>query len=121
MIASHNGITYTFSFPAGNSEEWASYMDDLNLMVVFQGYPYGPNHDYTYNKVVSVGANIARAPVYYIEQKSWYYLAHIKGCVKIAESSTLLEETFDSIEDCAKIGAYCCECIEHGARVPVIR
>lgn len=121
MIASHNGISYTFSFPAGKTEEWARYLDDLSLLVVFQGYPYGPNMDYTYNKVISAGANIIRRPKYYVEQKSWYYLAHIEGCKKIIESTNLLEEVFDSVEACSKVGAYCCECIEHGARVPELR
>lgn len=121
MIASHNGITYTFAFPSGNSNEWASYMDDLNLVVVFQGYPYGAILDYTFNKVVSVGANVTKKPAYYVEQKSWYYLAHIEGCKKLEEDISLLEETFESVEDCARKGAFCCECIEHGARVPMIR
>lgn len=120
MIARQNGISYTFSFPAGKSDEWASYMDDVNLMVVFQGYPYGQDLDYTFNKVVSVGANITKRPLYYVEKKSWYYLAHKKGCDKIAESTTLLEDIFESVEACGRIGAYCCECIEHGARVPEI-
>lgn len=121
FIASRQGITYTFAFPEGNQEEWADYIDDVNILVVFQGYPYGSDRNYTYNKVVSAGANIVKKPRYYVEKKSWYYLAHRQGCPKIAESTTLLDETFDTLEECVKLGAYCCECIEHGARVPDIK
>ena len=117
-IAKEQGITYSFSFPTGNQEEWAEYIDDVNILVVFQGYPYGPDRNYTYNKIASAGANIIKKPRYYVEERSWYLLAHRQGCERIRESTTLLEETFDSIEDCAELGAYCCQCIEHGARVP---
>lgn len=120
FIASRQGITYNFSFPTGNEEELAEYIDDVNLLVVFQGYPYGPERNYTYNKRASAGANIVKKVRYYVEQKSWYYLAHIQGCEKIEESSRLLDETFDTLEDCVRLGAYSCECIEHGARVPTL-
>lgn len=120
-IANRQGITYTFSFPAGNSKEWADYIDDVSLLAVFQGYPYGPGRNYRYNKIACAGANIVKKPRYYVEEKSWYKLAHKQGCEKIIESTTLLDETFDSIEECVKLGAYCCECIKHGARVPILK
>jgi hypothetical protein len=120
MIAQQNGITYTFSFPAGQEEEWAKYMNDVNLLVVFQGYPYGSDRNYTYNKVLSAGANVIKKDVYFVEQKSWYLIAHKNGCPLLAESTTVREETYETMEACAAIGAYCCECIEHGARVPDI-
>lgn len=121
MIAKNNGITYNFSFPMDQEEEWANYMDDVNLLVVFQGYPYGKERDYTFNKVVSAGANIIKKPVYYIEQKSWYPLAHIEGCDALKNNPNVLEENYESIEDCVKTGAFCHECIEHGARVPELK
>lgn len=119
-IAYRQGITYTFSLPAG-SQEWAAYIDDVSILVVFQGYPYGPDMDYTYNKIASAGANIIKKPRYYVEEKSWFYLAHRQGCERIKDSNNLLDETFDTIEECAELGAYCCECIEHGARVPELK
>lgn len=121
IIASRQGITYSFSFPEGRTDEWAGYIDDVNILVVFQGYPYGPDNNYTYNKVASSGGNIAKNAKYYVEKKSWYLLAHTGSCEKLMESTTLLEETFDTIEECAYLGAYCCECIEHGARVPELK
>ena len=121
FIAKSQGITYTFSFPAGRQEEWGEFIDDVNIMVVFQGYPYGQDRSYMYNKVALSAAKIIKKPLYYVEEKSWYYLAHMEGCQKINENSILLEETFDTIEECARLGAYCCECIEHGVRVPELR
>ena len=44
-------------------------MDDVNLHVVFQGYPYGSDGNYTYNKIASAGAGIIRKPSYYVEEK----------------------------------------------------
>lgn len=117
-IARRNGITYTYSFPAGKGEEWGHHIDDVNIIVVFQGYPYGGDRNFIYNKVASAGANIIRKPLYYIEEKSWYRLAHMEGCERLGSSTVLMEEVFESIGACAQLGAYACECIEHGARVP---
>ncbi|MDD4112813.1 MAG: hypothetical protein PHC56_07250 [Herbinix sp.] len=121
LIAQRQGITYSFSFPAGKSNEWAEYIEDVNILVVFQGYPYGSDRNYTYNKVASAGANIIKKPRYYVEKKSWYYLVHRQGCEKVNDNEMILEETFDNIEECVKLGAYSCECIEHGARVPELK
>lgn len=121
-IAQKNGITYTFSFPSGDKGKWANYMDDVNLLVVFQGYPYGADRNYSYNKIACAGANVMKKGLYFVEKKGWYYLAHKEGCPKLQESTTVLEETFESLEECAKIGAYCCdECIEYGARAPNLK
>lgn len=120
LIASQNGITYHFSFPAGQSEEWAQYMDDVNMIVVFQGYPYGRDKNYTFNKISCASANILKKKLYYIEKKSWYYLAHKAGCPMLHNNSFVLEEVFDSLEECARMGAYSDDCIEHGPRVPQI-
>lgn len=120
-IARQNGITYSFSFPSGKGEEWAKYMDDVNMVVVFQGYPYGTGRDYTFNKVASSGANVIKKPAYYIEKKSWYYLAHKEGCEKLKGNTSVLKEPLDSLTECAKMGAYCDDCIEHGARAPELK
>lgn len=121
-IAKNNGITYNFSFPSKEQGEWAQYINRINLIVVFQGYPYGVDHNYQFNKVASAGADVIKKEVYYVEKKGWFYLAHRAGCPKLEESTTVLEETFESLKDCAAIGAYCCdECMKHGSRVPEIK
>ena len=118
LIAQRQGITYSFSFPTGKRGEWAEYIDDVNILVVFQGYPYGPDRNFTYNRIASAGANIYRKSRYYVEKKSWYYLAHRQDCQRIKNKDMILEETYDTAPACVRLGAYCCECIEHGARVP---
>jgi len=120
-IAQQNGITYNFAFPHGNEEEWAQYLDDISMIVVFQGYPYGADKNDTLNKIASSGANIIKKEIYYVEEKSWYKLAHKAECPKLLNNTMVMEDTFDSIEECAKIGAYCDDCIEHGARAPEVR
>ena len=120
-IARQHGITYNFSFPAGKEKEWAEYMDDVNLMVVFQGYPYGADKDYTFNKVASAGANVIKKTVYYVEEKSWYKLAHKAGCPKLDNNPNVYPKPFDSLEECAKLGAYCDECIDNGPRAPKLK
>lgn len=120
-IARQNGITYSFAFPSGQGGEWANYIEDVNMLVVFQGYPYGDSRNYTFNKVASAGANVIKKAVYYIEKKSWYYLAHKEGCEKLIGNTNILKEPLDSLEECAKLGAYCDDCIEHGARVPELK
>lgn len=120
-IAAKNGITYTFTFPTEKEATWADFMEDVNLLVVFQGYPYGVGRNYTYNKIASAGANIIKKSNYIVEQRSWYYLAHKKDCLKVGASAIILDEIFETIKECAAYGAYCCDCIEHGARVPVIK
>ncbi len=120
-IAQQNGITYHFSFPHGSEEEWAQYLDDISMVVIFQGYPYGADKNYTFNKIACAGANIIKKPVYYVEEKSWYKLVHKAGCPKLMNNTMIMEETFDSIEECANIGAFCDDCIEHGPRAPEIR
>ncbi len=121
LIARQNGITYQFSFPAGQDDVWAQYLDDVNLVVVFQGYPYGMNRDYTFNKVSSSGANIIRKPIYYVEEKSWYYLAHKAGCPELEGNIMVLEMAFENLMECAKIGAFCHNCIDNGPRVPELK
>lgn len=118
IIAAGHGITYSFSFPDNNQEEWAKYLGDLAIVVVFQGYPYGPGAYFTYNRIASAGAGTGRRTKYFLEQKSWYYLAHMQDCDRLHGNEMILDETFDSIEECARYGAYCCECIRHGARAP---
>jgi hypothetical protein len=121
MIARHNGITYQFTFPSSPTKEWAKYMDDVNLVVIFQGYPYGWDKSNIFNKVSSASANMIKKTVYYIEQKSWYFLAHKADCQKLKNNSNILNDTYDSLEECAKMGAYCDDCINHGARAPEIK
>ena len=59
------GISYYFSLPVIDMEEWYRTVDDVTLLCVFQGYPYSSAKLGTYNKVVLSGARIHKA------QETW--------------------------------------------------
>ena len=109
-IAAQYGITYNFNLPVISDEEWMSYLDDVSVFVVFQGYPYGDEQGETYNRVTSAGAKVSKDRVYYIEQKEWYLVYHKSTCKELKKGGIVFnEEPYYSIEDCAKQGAYACE------------
>jgi hypothetical protein len=63
--AAWNGISYHFSLPVIDMEEWYRTVDDVTLLCVFQGYPYASSQLGTYQKVVLSGARIHK------EQEEW--------------------------------------------------
>jgi hypothetical protein len=120
LIAGQYGITYNFSLPAANEEEWAPYLDRVSLYVVFQGYPYGNELGETYNRVASAGAKISKHDVFYIEQKGWYLVYHNSGCSELLKEGLIIQDEpyYEAIE-CIKQGCYACPvCIENGVYAP---
>ncbi len=108
-IAQQYGITYNFSLPVIREEEWAPYLDDVSMFVVFQGYPYGDQAGTVYNQVASSGAKMSKNRLFYLEQKGWYYIYHRFNCSELDKGGAiLLDEPFYDIESCAKRGAYAC-------------
>ena len=97
-IAEQNGITYNFSLPVMSEDDWAPYLDEVSMFVVFQGYPIGLGEGETYNRVASAGAKVSKNKVYYLEQKGWYLLYHDPDCPELDNNSSLLEGAgpFDS-------------------------
>ena len=119
LIASQYGITYNFNLPAMREEEWAPYLDDVSMFVVFQGYPYGNGVGETYNRIASAGARIKKNTLYYLEQKDWYLLYHKSSCSELKRDNVIVkEEAYNTIESCAKEGAYACQvCNQTGVGV----
>jgi hypothetical protein len=108
-IAAQYGITYNFALPQMEEEEWAPYLDDIGIFVVFQGYPYGSEVGETYNRVASAGAKLSKNQVYYIEQKGWYLIYHRVGCPELSKPDIILkEEPYYDPLDCVKQGCYQC-------------
>lgn len=60
-IAKHYGITYQFSLPYIEMEEWYRTVDDISMLVLFQGYPYGNETLGYYNRMALGGARIRKA------------------------------------------------------------
>lgn len=53
-----NGISYYFSLPVIDMEEWYRTVDDVTLLCIFQGYPYASSNLGTYEKVILSGARL---------------------------------------------------------------
>ena len=120
-IAQQYGITYNFSLPVMREEEWASYLDDVSMFVVFQGYPYGDEVGEVYNRVLSSGAKISKKRLFILEQIGWYYVYHREDCPELEKGGILLfEEPLYDLESCASKGAYACPLCneEAGVKAP---
>lgn len=108
-IAQQYGITYNFALPVMREEEWAPYLDDVSMFVVFQGYPYGNQVGEVYNRIASAGAKISKNRLFYLEQIGWYYVYHRYNCSELENGGIILfDEPQYDIGSCAKRGAYAC-------------
>ncbi len=108
-IAQQFGITYNFSLPVMREEEWAPYLDDVSMFVVFQGYLYGDQLGEVYNRIASSGAKISKNRLFYLEQIGWYYVYHRYNCPELENGGLILfDEPQYNIESCTKRGAYAC-------------
>lgn len=59
-IAKHYGINYQFSLPYIEKEEWYRTIDDISMLVLFQGYPYGNETLGYYNRMALGGARVRK-------------------------------------------------------------
>lgn len=108
-IAAKYGITYDFALPAINDGEWAPFLDDACMFVVFQGYPYGGSTGDVYNRVASAGARVIKKDILYITEKDWYRLYHKENCEELDITDNILSKrAYYDIESCVKEGAYAC-------------
>jgi hypothetical protein len=108
-IAKQYGITYNFSLPVIREDEWAPYLDDVSMFVVFQGYPYGDKLGEVYNRIASSGAKISKNRLFYLEQIGWYYVYHRDNCPELENGGMILfDEPQYELETCVKKGAYAC-------------
>ncbi len=57
-IAKKYGIQYQFQLPVIPNEEWYRTVNDISMIVLFQGYPYGNSTLGYYNKVALGGARL---------------------------------------------------------------
>lgn len=66
IIAEHNevakklGIHYRFFLPAIENEEWYRSVEEISMMVFFQGYPFGNQMTGYYNRTAIGGAEIKK-------------------------------------------------------------
>ena len=106
-IASQYGITYQFWLPQIDKTDWYRTIDDISMLVVFQGYPYSPASMDTYNRYALGGARITKSKVYYITEDNGLKYYHKEECPHVNISGM----AYYTKEECALEGAYpCLEC-----------
>lgn len=111
LINEHNevargfGITYQFTLPVIEEEEWYQTVDNIGMLVFFQGLPTGIEGTY-YNQYAFGGAQILKGEGYYIQEAGNglpYY--HRDSCTELSEKNLY----FRTPEECALEGAFPCE------------
>lgn len=105
-IASHFGIQYEFALPVIEKEDWYRTIDDISMLTVFQGYPYGAGTQDVYNRYSIGGSRINKDDAFYLEkeEKSGRIYYHKKSCTKLVER--LLP--YYGQKECVLEGAYPC-------------
>jgi len=103
-IAYQYGITYQFWLPQIDKTDWYRTIDDISMLVIFQGYPYTPASMDTYNRYALGGARITKSKVYYITETNGLKFYHKADCPHVSTSGI----AYYTKEECALEGAYPC-------------
>ncbi|KAB3525461.1 hypothetical protein [Alkaliphilus serpentinus] len=107
LIAHQFGITYSFTLPVIDDEDWHKTLDDVGMLVFFQGLPIGIGGQ-RYNNYALGGARVVKGQHYYQQVNPngiTYY--HKEGCPFLLTK----EELVDSRREAARGGAFPCrEC-----------
>lgn len=104
-IASQYGITYNFSLPTISDDDWKRTIDDISMMVMFQGYQYGTSRTMVYNRYTIGGARVSKQNMYYIQQSTdgrKYY--HKEDCELLTDKS----DVYTTKKEAAQQGAFAC-------------
>lgn len=105
-IAYQFGITYQFWLPEIDKTDWYRTIDDISMLVIFQGYPYHSASMDTYNRYAVGGSRIRKSKAYYITEESELKYYHKSNCSHL--SNNTYTTTYFSREECALEGAYPC-------------
>lgn len=98
------GITYTFTLPAIDQEEWNNTVDDVGVLSFVQGIPVGTEY---YNNYALGGARIIKKPsIVGITANGIKYYYDRTAC----KSSYVSEKTFTSKMEAAKDGFHPLSC-----------
>jgi hypothetical protein len=102
-IAYQKGITYNFWLPQIDKADWYRTIDDISMLVIFQGYPYKAGGTDTYNRYAFGGTRIRKTRTYYITEENGMKYYHKEGCSHVLGSTGV---TYYTKEDCANEGAF---------------
>ncbi len=103
-IAYQFGITYQFWLPQIDRSDWYRTIDDISLLVIFQGYPYDAARLDTYNRYALGGARIKKSNVYYITEENGKKYYHKSNCSHLSNIGI----PYYTKEECALEGAFTC-------------
>ncbi|PKM95299.1 MAG: hypothetical protein CVU84_06365 [Firmicutes bacterium HGW-Firmicutes-1] len=105
-VAKQYGISYQFSLPVIEDEDWYRTLDDIGMLAFFQGMPMGFEAEY-YNNYAFGGAQVIKGDSYYIQADPGstinYY--HREECKLL----TIKNLRFNSPRGCALEGAFPCD------------
>lgn len=105
-ISRQLGITHHFNIPIGDNIDWYTTVDDIGMIVFFQGMPYGKGNRY-YNNFAVGGSMIKKRDDYYIEIDGTtgipYY--HKMTCSFLKDMS----HPVDNCKEAALEGAFPCK------------
>lgn len=104
QIAGQFGITYQFWLPGIDKTDWYRTIDDISLLVIFQGYPYTAAGSDTYNRYSLGGARIKKSRTYYITEENGRKYYHRSNCTHINGQGL----PYYTKEECALEGAFPC-------------
>lgn len=107
-IAQSYGISYHFELPESSMDTFARTIDDISLLAIFQGYPYGKGMDDVYSRFSVSGARVFKTERYYVlKDGSGFSYYHRPSCHDLSGKKASAY-SFDTKSDCAKFGAYPC-------------
>lgn len=105
-VARQFGITYQFSLPVIEDEDWYRTIDDVGMLAFFQGMPMGIGAK-RYNEFALGGARIVKSDRYYLQVDATkgltYY--HREDCISLSDKSI----SFNNQSKCALEGAFPCD------------
>jgi hypothetical protein len=108
LVARQFGISYYFSLPVLPEEDWFKTIDDVGMIMFFQGMPIGVTGE-KINSYATGVTRIVKGEKYYISEEELepgvyikYY--HKPGCTEIEDDI----RTFDSKKECAQNGYFPC-------------
>jgi len=104
LIAKQFGITYNFWLPQIDKTDWYRTIDDISMLVVFQGYPYNVANLDTFNRYTIGGARIRRSNTFYITEENGRKYYHRFSCSHV----NITGQQYYTKEECALEGAYPC-------------
>lgn len=105
-IARQFGISYTFDLPESAMDSFARTIQDVSLMAIFQGYPYGTGTSDVYSRYSVSGSRIYKANRYQVVEENGILTYHRPTCNHLTGKASVASYT--SKEDCASLGAYPC-------------